>query len=405
MAMASFPRRLACCAFLTVGLLVSGACTGPISFERNAARNLYRVNMYYYGMGRCILRENPPSVLYTRWEQDGAQKLEAISLEDFSVAPIVPSHLFVHDFGYSRFSNAIVYSASDSLEDFSADLYLIQAESTEPRRLTSELGFCFAPNFSPDGRYIAFGVREETISSSANLYVLDLLKDRLFPMTQTPSFEGFPFWTSDGQCLVYFEASHYGSNSPIARNQWHDWQPHLISFPQGSSRGLSSDREYNVYSPNLSKDGQLLYFLGTSERLEDLYLYTLEDLSDLPEPESIGELCSASRRSVAASWRHEIHFPTLSPDSRTLAFVSDDDLDDDLSSHWRTVDIHLCDIKTGVVRRLTNLEISIESPVFSADGKHIYFFVDPKNPKEFDAKEFWKVCIETGTSHKLIERI
>lgn len=103
--------------------------------------------------------------------------------------------------------------------------------------------------------------------------------------------------------------------------------------------------------------------------------------------------------------------PRWSPDSRTLAFLSDRHADGDLQLY--TIDYH-----GGEARRITNLAASVSSPSWSADGSRIAFLLtDPPTDEDRRREErtggaleierfakwqrLWSVDLTTGTTQQL----
>ena len=129
------------------------------------------------------------------------------------------------------------------------DLFLIPAEGGEPKNITEEYeGEDFGPVFSPDGRFIAFGVRERPTfeADQAELYLYDRESGRRIKVTE--DFDrnvGEYVWSPDMKS-IYITAGDEGHN-PIRR----------ISLTAGGEIVVKGGWMSGI---NLSLDGKTLVF-------------------------------------------------------------------------------------------------------------------------------------------------
>lgn len=79
-------------------------------------------------------------------------------------------------------------------------LYAYQVTTQKWLRLTDGEGDDLYPAVSPDGKGIAFTSNRQ---GYWDLYLLSLLDGNLYPLTQTPQYDGAPTWSPDGKWLAY----------------------------------------------------------------------------------------------------------------------------------------------------------------------------------------------------------
>lgn len=80
------------------------------------------------------------------------------------------------------------------------ELFLVDVETGDERRLTHRPGFDSSPAWSPDGRRIAFHGR---VGETFDLFVIDVDGTNLVNVTSDPIEDYQPVWTPDGRHLVY----------------------------------------------------------------------------------------------------------------------------------------------------------------------------------------------------------
>jgi Tol biopolymer transport system component len=84
------------------------------------------------------------------------------------------------------------------------ELWVANADGSDPRQITHLGGANFAPYFHPDGRRIIFSSNFPSPHSGAfDLYLVNLDGTGLEQVTTYPGFDGFPMFSPDGKKLVW----------------------------------------------------------------------------------------------------------------------------------------------------------------------------------------------------------
>jgi tricorn protease len=178
-------------------------------------------------------------------------------------------------------------------------------------------------------------------------------------LTGTPGAdEDHPAWSPDGRTIAYSTDS--GGTQQIA----------VRPAEGGPQKILTSFTEGYFYAPIFSPDGKLLAFSDGSHRLWTVGV-------DGGKP-----------KQVAQDKLSEIHDQTFSPDGRWLAFS--------LSAVGRRRDLVLYEIATDKLTRLGDGSGIDLAPVWSPDGKYLYFVSSRhENPVASDV-EFDFAILKSG---------
>jgi Tol biopolymer transport system component len=89
------------------------------------------------------------------------------------------------------------------------ELWVANADGSDPRQITRLGGANFAPFFAPDGRRIIFASNyRNPRSRNFDLFLVNLDGSGLEQVTTDPEFDGFPMFSPDGRKLVWASNRH-----------------------------------------------------------------------------------------------------------------------------------------------------------------------------------------------------
>ena len=158
--------------------------------------------------------------------------------------------------------------------------------------------------YSPDGRWLVFAMSDETLSGN-NIWLLPTTADTALHLTDEPALDYHPTWAADG-CAIYFVSTRTGSSnifrlaidpktgSPKGKPQQVTFFSDAeIIFPKvlgdggriafGLSKTTSSIRVADAsrpdeartlvrgYAPQLSPEGQTIYYLGEGPGMAGIF--------------------------------------------------------------------------------------------------------------------------------------
>lgn len=190
------------------------------------------------------------------------------------------------------------------------------------------------PNFSPDGKQLAFRSRQ---SQKPGLYAANIQGNNETRITASDE-AGFPAWSPDGRSIAFVIYD-------IEQNSWRIW----ITSADGQGEAVQL---VSGWAPDWGPEGNLAY-TGCDEGGGNCGIRFTTDVN-LSSP----VLITADSRDIGLAW---------SPDGTKIAYMSDHD------GNW---EVYTVGVPFPEVRRLTINDANDGLPAWSPDGQHIAFVSD-----------------------------
>ena len=202
--------------------------------------------------------------------------------------------------------------------DGNPEIYVMNADGSSATRLTTDPAQDGLPNWLPDGKRIVFTSQRD---GGAQLYLMNADGSNVAKLTSGPAMHFFPNWSPDGSRVAGVSAGD-GTSGIFTMNA--DGS-HVVQLTQGVDI-------HPVWSP----DGTKIAFGSNRDGNSEIYVMNAD-----------GSNVTRLTRSPAADV-----LPTWSPDGSKLVFHSDRD------GNW---EIYVMNVDgTGVVNVTTNLATDVE---------------------------------------------
>ncbi|MEM6980524.1 MAG: M20/M25/M40 family metallo-hydrolase [Planctomycetota bacterium] len=198
---------------------------------------------------------------------------------------------------------------------FMNDLYIMNADGSNVRRLTSEPGYDGGPFFSPDGHRICWR-RFAPDGATAEIYTMKIDGSDVRRLTEFNAMSWAPYWHPSGDYLIFTTNKHGFANFElylvradgkgdlvrVTHTDHFDGLPVFVSSPDGGPTRLSwtSNRRLTVDGSIKVEDGKVVK--GTSQ----IYLAEFNDtlareLLGLDDTDASGDSESMAMQNAAAS--------------------------------------------------------------------------------------------------------
>jgi Tol biopolymer transport system component/DNA-binding winged helix-turn-helix (wHTH) protein len=219
-------------------------------------------------------------------------------------------------------------------------------------------GIQMDPNFSPDGKQVAFVLRG---AANYGIYTTMVGGEKSLQLT-SEFWDSSPTWSPDGRRVAFYRYNHGMAIYVVPAFGGSEHRLHMGYF-HPSARGLS-------WSP----DGSVLAFSGGREHWKSAWI-SLLSLVD-----------STTRQLTSPSDQEADYSPAFSPDGSTVAFVRG-------TLAGAVDDLYVVPAAGGVPRRLTFDKTWIKgSPTWTPDGRDIVF-----SSERGGLASLWRVSASGGT--------
>jgi len=200
-------------------------------------------------------------------------------------------------------------------------------------------------NISPSGKRVLFDARGDIFSVPAE-------NGNTINLTQTQGIrEIYPSWSPDGKYIAYFSDATGEYEIYLLENK-------ADATPRQLTKGSAAWK----YEAEWSPDSKYLVY---SDRTMQLWLV---------------DVTTGTQKAIDKATRSEIRSYAFSPDSQWIAYTKEDD--NDLSAVW------VYNIADGNATQITDDQFNDWSPVFSKDGRFIFFVSNRDFNLEFSSFEF-----------------
>jgi len=151
--------------------------------------------------------------------------------------------------------------AFSSLRESDFQIYIMNDDGSNVKRLTFGLWGAVQPSWSPDGGKIAFvGVTDD---ENSDIYVMNADGSKMTRLTDNIALDGSPCWSPDGTKIAFYSGRDYNdeiyvmnadgsnqvnlTNNPNSSDRDPSWSPYGTKIAYSSRLSGRDDEYYGIY--------------------------------------------------------------------------------------------------------------------------------------------------------------
>jgi len=257
--------------------------------------------------------------------------------------------------------------AFTSTRDGNSEIYIVDADGRNLKRLTNHPAVDQLPRWSPDGQTLVF---ESNRDGNTEIYRIGREAGEPQRLTDSPYADRFPVWSPDGKRVAFYR--------DIARN----WEVFVMKSDGSDQRNLTNHRERDGV-PFWHPDGQRIGFHSTRDGRFQLYTMNVDGSEQR-------NLSNNKFHEDLASWSH---------DGSRVVFFSNQVEPDNAEAQ----EIFVRDLESGATIQLSSDDTvgavgEFAPPSWAPDGKSILFYAKGKGGT------FWRIY-SIGVDGKNLEQL
>jgi Tol biopolymer transport system component len=200
-------------------------------------------------------------------------------------------------YSQSAFSNngkLLAFTAQRAGKDV---IYLLDVPARKVvRRLDLPFDGMMAPSFSPDDQRIVFS---GTLGGVSDLYIVDVDGKNLKRLTNDIYGDLQPSWSPDGKKIAF--ATDRAPPTDLSRLHLAKWQIATIDAETGAIDILPGQAGHNI-NPQWSPDGQAIAYISDRTGVQNVFLYEFANRNQYQLTNVLGGISAITEYSPALTW-------------------------------------------------------------------------------------------------------
>ena len=247
--------------------------------------------------------------------------------------------------------------AFSSNRDGNSEIYVMDADGGNPRRLTNNSDGDWDPSWSPDGERIVFlsdrDGHGDGRASIPEIYVMDANGRNQQNLTNNPNADRSPSWSPDGKRIVFESDRERNKDKP------HNGDIYVMDADGGNQQNLTNINPNEDRYPSWSPDGERIVFSSSREG-------HVEHNWDITYEIYVMDADGGNQQRLTNNRNNELS-PVWSPDGERIAFMAD------RKGDWQNFEIYVMDADGGNQQKLTNNRAWDGYPSWSPNSERIVF--------------------------------
>ena len=245
-----------------------------------------------------------------------------------------------------------------SQRDGNPEIYVMDINGGNQRRLTNHPDKDWSPSWSPDGKRIVFRSNRDGHVHvmhgwpTAEIYVMDADGGNPQNLTNDPGGDLDPSWSPDGKQIAFTSDRDWDKGD-------HNYEIYVMDADGGNPQNLTNNNPKKDRDPSWSPDGKRIvfssgrdgHFIGEFGITDEIYVMDAD---------------GANQQRLTENRKNDWS-PVWSPDGKRIAFTSD--RKGDLENY----EIYVMDADGANQQRLTENRVDDSSPSWSPDSERVAF--------------------------------
>jgi Tol biopolymer transport system component len=247
------------------------------------------------------------------------------------------------------------------VKDGTSFIYRIASDTGNATRLTdAKTGAESSPSFSSDGKQIAYSYSPGN-GAHSRIVIGNADGSGSHPWATSETDDFRPVFLPDNKHIVFARSGYYGSYSPIAQPHQHEWNFFESDLDGKNVRQLTNESFYMVSPAAVSPDSKSLLFVSTEDKGDVLEIYSLEQ-PPKPKLSLRPHVGKEPRLGSNLAWVNYM------ADGKSILLMAASD-----GKHGYDYDVYRLELETGATERLTNGNGYATDLRAFADGKTAVF--------------------------------